>query len=386
MVLLINWKMRILRVNLWREEGDMRDDCWNRDYHRRRFMRTAAGAAAFSALAPGALHARKKKEDKPQASVVPPTRVYPDMPDALVSVRGIKDSIEDAVREAVLASGGLEDIEKGQRVMIKPNICGPAINNKIPGRITTNPEVVRAVIRLCKERGASEIYVGDRGMLMTEKAMKWAGFQKVCDEEGAIAFPWTRAEYTRFMPGKRHWSVGFRYPKILDQVDHFINVPLLKHHMSPGAQITCCLKSFVGVCHPEDRHLGGSDELHLENIGEKIAELNLAAKPTINIVDATDVLVNGGPDGLRPKSNVRCKIDLILASRDRVACDSVGLAIMKRYAAENKVDQPYVEKSVWDHAQIYYSAELGIGQAESSRIKIEDVNVPLFDEIKDNWI
>jgi uncharacterized protein (DUF362 family) len=349
-------------------------------------MRTAVGAAAFSALAPGALHARKKKEDMPQAVVVPPTRVYPDMPDALVSVRGIKDSIEDAVREAVLASGGLEDIEKGQRVMIKPNITGPAINNKFPRRITTNPEVVRAVIKLCKERGASEIYVGDRGMLMTEQGMKWGGFAKVCKEEGAIALPWTRVEYTRFTPGKRHWSVGFRYPKILDEVDHLINVPLLKHHFHPTAQITCCLKSYVGVCHPKDRHLGGADELHDTNLGEKVAELNLCVAPTINIVDATDVLVSGGPDGLNRRKTLWCKTDLIMASRDRVACDSVGLAIMKRYAAENRVDLPYVNTSVWDQPQIYYSAELGIGQADPEKIKIEDVDVPLFDEIKDNWV
>ena len=30
--------------------------------------------------------------------------------------------------------------------------------------------------------------------------------------------------------------------------------------------------------------------------------------------------------------------------------------------------------------------ELGIGQADSSKITIEDINAPQFDEIKANWV
>jgi uncharacterized protein (DUF362 family) len=77
---------------------------------------------------------------------------------------------------------------------------------------------------------------------------------------------------------------------------------------------------------------------------------------------------------------------LIMASKDRVACDSVAVAVLKRFAAEQKVDRTYVHKSVFDQAQIYYAAELGIGQADPRMITIEDINAPLFDEIKANWV
>ncbi len=358
-------------------------------------MRNALYAAAVTVTLPGCF--LKQRDPGEQLRLrsridsagggpdpLPPTRVYPPMPDALVSVTGVRDSVEATVREAVMAAGGLDEIEGGQRVLIKPNICGPAIGEKYPGRITTSPEVVRACIRLVKERGA-EVIVSDRAMVGTELAFRTSGIARVCSEEGVEAFPWTRAGYVRFFPEMRHWSQGFRIPRILTEVDHFINVPLLKNHASPGAQFTCCLKAYVGICLPLDRHQEGPDALHTNNISEKIAELNLCVKPLINVVDATEIMVKGGPDGLKRKESIWVQPDLILASKDRVACESVALAVLRRYGAEHKVDLPYMKIGVWDQPAIYYSAELGLGQAEPHRIKIEDINVPLMDEIKDYW-
>jgi uncharacterized protein (DUF362 family) len=325
---------------------------------------------------------------------LPPTRVYPAMPPATVSVAGVQASIEAAVREAVTAAGGIEEIEAGQRVFIKPNMCGPGPGKIDIGRVTTKPEVLRAVIRLVKERGAHAI-VGDRSMYKTEEAFVTTGFARVCEEEGAEPFPFTRGEYIRVDPGKRHWSKGFRIPKILTEVDHLISVPMLKNHDVTAAEFTCCLKQFVGVALPLDRFQPGDNALHVNNISEKVAELNLAAKPLINIVDATTVVLKGGPDlGMMSdwpfnpdRANVAfAQPGLILASKDRVACDSVAVAVLKRFGAEQKLDCRYVNKSVWDQVQIYYAAELGIGQADPAMITIEDIHAPLFDEIKANWV
>jgi uncharacterized protein (DUF362 family) len=324
---------------------------------------------------------------------LPPTRIYPSMPPATVSVAGIQQSIEAAVREAVAAAGGLEEIQPGQRVFIKPNMCGPGPGDIDIGRITTKPEVLRAVIRLVKERGAS-VLVGDRAMLETERSMETTGFNSVCAEEGAEPFPFTRSEYVWFKPEKRHWSKGFHIPKILTEVDHFINVPMLKNHDVTAAEFTCCLKQFVGIALNTDRFQKGRNALHVNNIGEKIAELNLCAKPLINIVDATTVILKGGPDfGVMSsfpfdpdRKNVAwAQPGLILASKDRVACDSVAVAVLKRFGAEQNLDRSYIDKSVWDQVQIYYAAELGIGQADPAMITVENVNAPLFDEIKANW-
>ncbi len=363
---------------------------------RRRFLRSALSLGSLASLSSSLflqgceegefkhLKWRIKGDIAPSHAPLPPTRIYPTMPEATVAVAGIKRSIKDAVREAIEAAGGLSEIEPGQTVMIKPNICGPKSPYKVPGRITTNPEVTRAVIRILKEKGA-KVLVGDRSAWRTEYSFFISGHSSVCKEEGAIPFPLTKSEYVNFLPGKRHWSKGFRIPKILQEVDHIINLPALKNHEVTAAEFTCCLKAFVGICNPADRHMQGEDDLHTENISEKIAELNLCLKPTINIVDASAIVVEGGPDGLKKKSKW-AESNLILASKDRVACDAVALAVLKRYAAEKNVNLPYVTKSVWDQVQIYYAAELGLGQANAEMISIEDVNVALIDEIKANWV
>lgn len=313
-----------------------------------------------------------------------PTREYPDMPGATVGLAGTEKSIEKAVREAVEAAGGLKEIEKGQKVVIKPNMVAPSEGYGNDKPVTTNPEVIRAVIRLVKERGAHAI-VGDRATFMDETAMVKCGFAKVCEEEGAEAYPWLRGKYVRFFPEKRHWKKGFRYPKILADADHFINVPMLKNHELTLAEITCCMKSYVGVLHPADRWQWGENALHTKNIGEKIAEVNLCKKPTINIVDATTIMVKGGPAGHTVGSKW-VQSNLILASKDTVACDSAALAVLKLHGAENNVKNPYVTKSVWDNVQIYYGGEIGVGQADPNKIGLEDVKVPGFSEIKDNWV
>ena len=329
-----------------------------------------------------------KDKDRVGPQPLPPTRVYPPMDRALVSVAGVRDSIERAVREAVEAAGGLGAIDKGQRVLIKPSMVGPALGSFYPGRITTNPEVLRAVIRLVKERGA-HVLVGDRGLVLPRLSFITTGLARVCKEEGAQ--PHLFFDYEWFQPGKRHWSRGFRRPKILGQVDHLINLPILKNHEATAAEFTGCLKNFVGVCHPRDRFQAGADALHTNNISEKIVELNLCAKPTLNLVDATTIMVRGGPgsgivwgDPLN-RAAVWVRADLVLASRDRVACDSVALAAMKLHAADRGVKREYVNKSVWNQVQIYYAAQLGLGQADPEQIDLADVNVPRFDEIKANW-
>ncbi len=389
---------------------------------RRRFMRSGACAAAIGAFSGGCIFRQQqglKPVDVPGRLLdvwepgkyacfvgpepLPPTRIYPEMPPAVVSVAGVRrrdeesfdyEHIEAAVREAVEAAGGINEIERGQRVLIKPNMCGASDGTRDLWRITTRPDVVRAVVRLVKERGAHPI-IGDRSMYDTEKAFETTGFAKICREEGAEPFPFTRAEYVRFYPGRRHWSKGFRIPKIFNEVDHWIGVPMLKNHDVTAAEFTCCLKQFVGICMPLDRWQKGDNAFHVNNISEKIAELNLSTRPLINIVDATTILVKGGADagGMAghlifdpDRKDVRfARPDLILAGRDRVACDSVALAVLKLHGTDQKVDLPYVTKSVWDQVQIYYAAELGIGQADPEKITIEDIKAPRFDEIKANW-
>src|SRR4030042_1213388 len=123
----------------------MFDHRQGKTWDRRRFLETAFVSAGVASILPGCFMKNTlAAEQVISAAPRRPTRGYPARPPAVVSAVGVTASIAAAVREAVAAAGGLEEIEKGQRVMIKPNVCGPAIGARYPGRITTHPAVVRA--------------------------------------------------------------------------------------------------------------------------------------------------------------------------------------------------------------------------------------------------
>jgi len=328
----------------------------------------------------------------------------PNAPQGSISV-GItrKDDIENAVRSAIDLAGGLDDIKSGDTVVIKPNITGPEI--LLPARIYTHPKVLQGVIRAVKDRtNARNITVAEASAFMLPtKTWAWeVGILKVCNDEGVNFMAWETEDYlTVFSDDFEHIDFNFRVPLSLfdGSFDHFINVPLLKNHdMIPGTNVdyTCCIKNHVGVVHPLDRVGGGEDTLgealshptlnmgiHKVTLGDISAELNLAVpKHTMNVVDALSIVLTGGPAALAMDS---AKPGLILASKDRVACDSLAVAVLKHYAKEQNIDKPYVNKSVWDQAQILRAQQLNLGRTKD-KIDVIDEDVDNISDILSQWI
>jgi len=272
--------------------------------------------------------------------------------------------VEAAVHKAIALAGGLDEIRPGQRVVIKPNLTGVGGN----GRIYTSPEVIRAVIRAVKERtAASNITVAEASAfnLSTREWAKSSGVLSVIEEEGANFLAWEKEPYLRA------WSQHFKNIPFELQVPrslfdgsfaHFINLPILKNHeMVAGSNVdyTCCIKNHVGVIHPNNRFSGGKG-IHEADLGERCAELVLAVpRHAMNVVDGLSIVLSGGPAA----SNMQiADAGLILASKDPVACDSLAVAVLKRYARKLGIDRPYVNKSVWAQAQIQRALQLNLGR------------------------
>ena len=57
------------------------------------------------------------------------------------------------VNRAIELAGGLDEIRNGDTVVIKPNLT---TGYSLPSRVTTHPEVLRAVIRAVKARTPAE--------------------------------------------------------------------------------------------------------------------------------------------------------------------------------------------------------------------------------------
>jgi uncharacterized protein (DUF362 family) len=309
---------------------------------------------------------------------------------SVVGITGGND-IEYQVRRSIELAGGLNEIEEGHTVCIKPNNVIQMVDFKDPAYkvpTCTNPEVLRHVIRAVKEKtDAKRIFVAERAALgsPTLLQMMLTGIYDVCIEEGVNILPWENRPYKELSHDKCHYlTKTFKVPESIDWFDHFINVPVLKNHemVFDQAEFTASIKAFVGVLHPNER-MTLKHRLHEKDFCEKICELNLSRpNSTMNIIDATEIVISGGPAYPWMKF---ASPGVIIASKDRVACDSAGVAVLKYCALQQGLDKNYVSKPVMAQRQLKYAAELGLGYNNTDRIEMLHENIDWFNDFYSIW-
>src|SRR5205807_7655551 len=94
----------------------------------------------------------------------------------------------------------------------------------------------------------------------------------------------------------------------------------------------------------------------------RIAELNLGIVPALNILDGSKSFVFGGPsmgDTAEPK--------LIIASRDRIAADATGVAVLKSISTEERLQ----DRSVWDLPFLKHGIKIGLGIDSLAKLNLK---------------
>jgi len=339
-------------------------------------------------------------------------------------------NMEEAVRKAVELSGGLEFIKPDQTVLIKPNCTGAGKNPT-----TTSPEVLYAVIKLVSERGPRKILVSDRSFSPLfvrdpEKALTnpttlyvmerighieaveqaksefnapvvACGLEDAARQFEELGLPRDTPHWRKIKPAMaKHWPNGYELAELLFAVDHVINVPVIKTHFQ--AWFTMSMKAFVGMSHHRTRrefhgsYHGDNDlfnqkaagrrrrrgragrEEEIQEVTEfvnRISELNLGIRPSLNILDGTRSFVFGGPshgDTVDPK--------LVVASRDRIAADATGVAVLKRYGTERRL-QNY---SVWENPFLRHGIEIGLGIDGRDKMNVQHAGMDDIDQVLEN--
>ena len=96
-----------------------------------------------------------------------------------------------------------------------------------------------------------------------------------------------------------------------------------------------------------------------------IAEINKHYKPDLIVMDGIKAFTDGGPErGKEVQPN------LMLASKDRVAIDAVGVAILRRYGATSHI----MKGRIFELDQLRRATELGIGVKSASEIRVTPLN------------
>jgi len=252
-------------------------------------------------------------------------------------------NIAKGIDEVVQRTGNLDFIKPGQKVLIKPNV-----NSDDPAPATTHPEALAEMVRLVKAKGAYTI-VGDRSNpnWKTLTAMRATGMYDAAENAGAdeiVGFE--DEEWVRVAPEKAgNWPNGFRIPKRLQEIDHIISLPVLHTHSITGHSLA--IKNLVGLIHPTDRmlfHASAKQE-------EMIAEISLAIKPSLTVIDGTRAFITGGPsEGMVAETQV------YLASKDVLTADVFGVSLLKKNKAKFNYADP------WQSPQIKHFTSLGLSQ------------------------
>jgi len=305
--------------------------------NRREFLKTSAsGAAAFSTTRMGLWPAQEAAKT---AKV------------ALVKTSDRAKGVEDVLR----LLGGPSP--KGKKVFIKPNF-----NTADPAPGSTHNDTLRRLVELIKSGGAAGVTVGDRsGPPKTAQVLADKGIPAMAKELGfdLVNFEELPADgWVHFNPPGNHWAGGFDVAKPVVEAEYLVATCCLKTH-GFGGIYTMSLKLAVGTT-PKSlmRELHGARETHMRRM---IAEINLAFKPQIIVLDGVEAFVDGGPS-----TGKKADAGVFLAGTDRVAVDAVGLAVLKDLGANEAV----MSKKIFEQEQIQRAVELGLGVDTPGHIDI----------------
>jgi uncharacterized protein (DUF362 family) len=251
---------------------------------------------------------------------------------------------------------------KGTNVLLKPNF-----NSADPAPGSTHPDVLRALVTELQNMGAKKITAGDRsGMGVTRRVMQQVGALQLSKELGFATVVFDdlgQNEWALIQSKDYHWARGFAVPKMLLDADAVVETCNLKTHRF-GGHFTMSLKNSVGFAAKQVAGAGYNymNELHSSpDQRVMIAEVNRTYAPALIVMDGVEAFTSGGPD----RGNL-VRPQVILAGRDRIALDAVGVAILRLFGTTPQVSAG----RVFEQEQIARAVELELGAQRAQDVRI----------------
>ncbi len=253
------------------------------------------------------------------------------------------------VQTAVNLLGGIKKFVKpGDVVCLKPNL---SFASNTDCGATTSPEVVRQMVQLCLDSGASRIFVVDHTIQDATLCVERSRIEEaIIDKKVSLVTLQQERQYTEIAVPQGKELSSIQVPKIIQEADVLINMPTAKSHSATGVSLG--IKNLMGL-------IWDRGYLHRVNLHQAIADLATVIKPHLTLVDATRALTSGGPGG--PGKTVI--LDKVVAGIDPVAVDSYTVGIAQWY------------KKSWTGNQVKYiraAADLGLGEIDTANMQIKE--------------
>ena len=258
----------------------------------------------------------------------------------------------------------------GKQVALKANY-----NSADPFPASTHIDTLRAIIETLQNAKVDKVIMAERsGMGNTEEVLEKMGVLALSKELGfdaVVLDSLTKDGWMKYERQETHWLRGFYLAKIFHDADKIVQTCCLKTHRF-GGHFTLSLKNSVGMV--AKRVPGGMYDYMWELHGspyqrQMIAEINYHYNLDLILMDGIKAFISGGPDiGMIVEPN------LLLASKDRIAIDAVGVAILKKHGAKGKLAE-----KIFEQDQLRRAAQLDFGAKSADEIKL----VPLNEETKE---
>ncbi|MEW6203628.1 MAG: DUF362 domain-containing protein [bacterium] len=263
------------------------------------------------------------------------------------------EDVEKSVRMCFeLLDGAAKVIKPGMKVLLKPNLL---VGSPPERAINTHPEIVRAVIRWLKDKGAKAVVGDNPAFTRLQPTMKKAGILDVINEEETDIANFSETFYLYNKNGK-HFQ-RFEISKAFDEADAIINLPKFKTHGI--TYITGALKNLFGAIPGLEKskwHLRAQSK---DEFASLLVDLYGAfvvgftpPKPILHLMDAVLCQEGEGPGtGGTPR-----KIGALMIGTDAAAMDVVAARLAG-------LDTAKVKTSI-------FAQQCALGTADFSRIHI----------------
>ena len=259
-------------------------------------------------------------------------------------------SILNAITKGLDEFGGVEKlIPKGAKVLIKPNLAELLPPEKAA---TTHPTIIQAVVRMVKEV-TDKIYISDLAAGTNyqnfEKLITITGIKDVAVAENVKVVDMSKDGFVVKKIKNYFWLEKTDYLSFLDDVEVIINVPKMKTH---GLTFfTCCVKSCLGLIHPEERKYIHSKEDRFD-FAKGVVDVYSRIKDKIVLHVVDGVMAMEGDEG--PSYGDPVNTGLIVIGQDGVAVDAVISKVMGyvpehlptlKYAAQKYLGEAFLENT-----------------------------------------
>lgn len=228
-----------------------------------------------------------------------------------------RDKVYQAVKSAIDLLGGITAFAGlDEKILVKPNLLSPAEAEKA---ITTHPSVIGAVLRILSENRFSNVMLGDSAAVgscraalnklgLTDGTLYGAAVASM-NEEKLVEYP------------EGAVAKEFYFAREATEADAIIGVCKMKTHALE--RITGAVKNMYGLVCGIRKPAGHVKYPTASEFAKMLADIHNATPQRLHVMDAVVAMEGNGP-----ASGNAIKMNMILASSDPVALDTVFCSLV----------------------------------------------------------